>query len=200
MGFNSSFKGLNRWRNIIVPLLDTANSQMPLPWQALLHRFYHPFSPHFLFQKRTVRFPIYSQLNWAILLCDVIPDGKNWVNCAILTGNKAGLGTVFSSRLSHREMRTSLRETHSFLSLPADTTMASPQGTSISSNSFSRWASHDIFLFRYFLLHILRFLFFFLDNIMADMANKQQTTALFLSTIVTRTRRHTQLTKNWQTW
>ena len=30
---------------------------------------------------------------------------------------------------------------------------------------------------------------------MADVANKQQTTALFLSTIVTRTRRHTELTK-----
>jgi hypothetical protein len=32
-------------------------------------------------------------------------------------------------------------------------------------------------------------------------ASKQQTTALFLSTIVTRTRRHTELAKqNWQTW
>jgi len=31
--------------------------------------------------------------------------------------------------------------------------------------------------------------------IMADVASKQQTTALFLSTIVTRTRRHTELTK-----
>jgi hypothetical protein len=30
---------------------------------------------------------------------------------------------------------------------------------------------------------------------MADVANKQQTTALFLSTKVTRTRRHTKLTK-----
>jgi len=30
---------------------------------------------------------------------------------------------------------------------------------------------------------------------MADAASKQQTTALFLSTIVTRTRRHTELTK-----
>ena len=30
---------------------------------------------------------------------------------------------------------------------------------------------------------------------MADEARKQQTTALFLSTIVTRTRRHTELTK-----
>jgi hypothetical protein len=42
---------------------------------------------------------------------------------------------------------------------------------------------------------------FFSDNIMADVASKQQTTALFLSTTVTRTRRHTELTKkNWQTW
>jgi hypothetical protein len=31
---------------------------------------------------------------------------------------------------------------------------------------------------------------------MADVASKQQTTALFLSTIVTRTRRHTELRKN----
>jgi hypothetical protein len=30
---------------------------------------------------------------------------------------------------------------------------------------------------------------------MADVASKQQTTALFLSTIVTRTRRHSELTK-----
>jgi len=32
-------------------------------------------------------------------------------------------------------------------------------------------------------------------KIMADVASKQQTTALFLSTIVTRTRKHTKLTK-----
>jgi hypothetical protein len=113
-----------------------------------------------------------------------------------LTGNSAGLRTVLSSRLSHRELRISLRESHSFLSLPADTTLASSQGTSVSSNSFSRSASHDILLFKYhFLLHISRFLFFFPDNIMADVASKQQTTALLLSTIVTRTRRQTELTK-----
>jgi len=105
---------------------------------------------------------------------------KNWVNFAVLTGNSAGLRTVFSSRLSHTELRSSLRESHSFLSLPADTTMASSQGTSVSTNSFSRWTSHDIFLSKYhFLLHILRFLFFFSDNIMGDVASKQQTTALF---------------------
>jgi len=121
---------------------------------------------------------------------------KNWVDCTALTGNSAGLRTVLFSRLSYREMLSSLRESHSFLSLPADTTMTSSQGTSVSSNSFSRWTSHDIFLFKYhFLFHILRFLFFFSNNIMADVASKQQTTALFLSTIVTRTRRHTELTK-----
>jgi hypothetical protein len=121
---------------------------------------------------------------------------KNWVNCAVLAANSAGLRTVLSSRLSHIELCSSLRESHTFLSLPADTTMTSSQGTSVSSNSFSRWTSHDIFLFKcHFLLHILRFLFFFSDNIMADVVSKQQTTALFLSTIVTRTRRHTELTK-----
>ena len=113
---------------------------------------------------------------------------KNWVNYAVLTGNSAGLRTVLSSRLSHRELRNSFRKSHSFLSLPSDTTMASFQGTSVSSNSFSRWASYDIFLFKYhFLLHIFRSLFFFSDTIIADVASKQQKTALFLSTIVTRT-------------
>ena len=53
-----------------------------------------------------------------------------------------------------------------------------------------------IFLLKYkFVLHILRFLVFFSDNIMADVASEQHTTTLFLSTIVTRTRRHAELTK-----
>jgi hypothetical protein len=55
--------------------------------------------------------------------------GRNWVNCAVLTGYSAGIRTVLSSRLSHRELRSSLMESHSFLSLSADTTMASSQGT-----------------------------------------------------------------------
>ena len=123
---------------------------------------------------------------------------KNWVNCAVLTSNSAGLRTVLSSRLSHRELRSSLRESHSFLSLPADTTMAWSQGTSFLAihsadehrmiYSFSNTISYSIFYA------------FFSDNIMADVASKQQTTALFLPTIVTRTRRHTELTKNWHTW
>jgi hypothetical protein len=77
---------------------------------------------------------------------------KNWVNCAALTGSSAGLRTVLSSRLSHRELRSSLRESHSFLNLPADTTMASSQGTSVSSNSFSRSALLTPHFTRSFLL------------------------------------------------
>ena len=104
---------------------------------------------------------------------------KNWVNCAVLTGNSAGLKTVVSSRLSHRELRSSLREFHSFLRVPADTTMALPQGTSVSTISFSKSASHDIFLSKYyFLLHILRFLFFFSDNITAYVASKEANDSL----------------------
>jgi hypothetical protein len=38
---------------------------------------------------------------------------KNWVNCEVLTGNSAGLRTVLFSRLSHKELRSSLRESHS---------------------------------------------------------------------------------------
>jgi len=44
-----------------------------------------------------------------------------------LTGNSAGLTTVLSSRISHRELRSSLRESHSFLSLPDDSTMVHAQ-------------------------------------------------------------------------
>jgi hypothetical protein len=54
---------------------------------------------------------------------------KNWVNCAVLTSNNVGLRNVVSSRLSHRELSSSLRESHRFLSLPPDTTMASSEGT-----------------------------------------------------------------------
>jgi hypothetical protein len=68
---------------------------------------------------------------------------KNSVNCASVTGNSAGLRAVFSSRLSHRELRSSLRESHRFLSLSADTTMASSQST----QPQLRWASHDIYSF-----------------------------------------------------
>ena len=162
-------------------------------WVLTEHRNQVPQQTASLFKPpESLKHPINCQLNWAILLSEVIHDGKNWVNCAVLTDNSAGLRTVLSSRLSHTELRSSFREYHSFLSLPANTTMASSQDTSVSSNSFSRWASHDIFLFKY---HVLRLLFFFSDNIMADVASKQQTTALFLPTIVTRTRRHTELTK-----
>jgi hypothetical protein len=77
-------------------------------------------------RRLSVKRRMHSQLNWAILLCDVTPDGKTEY---VLTGNSAGLRTVPYSNLSHRELRSSLRESYSFLSLPVETTMASSQGT-----------------------------------------------------------------------
>jgi hypothetical protein len=50
---------------------------------------------------------------------------KNWVNCAVLTDNSEGSRTVLCSHISHRELHNSLRESHSFLSLPANTMIAS---------------------------------------------------------------------------
>jgi hypothetical protein len=72
---------------------------------------------------------------------------KNWVNCAVLTGNSAGLKTVLSSRLSHRELRSSLRESYSFLSLPADTTMASSQSTQHSKINKRKATANDRLVF-----------------------------------------------------
>ena len=69
--------------------------------------------------------------------------GENWVNCAGLRGNSAGLRTVLSS-IFHKEKCA----VHSG-NPTADTTMASSQGTSVSSNSITTWASHDIFLCKY---------------------------------------------------
>jgi uncharacterized protein YrrD len=71
------------------------------------------------------------------------------------------------------------------------------QGTQPQHSFLAIPSANDIFLFkRHFLLQILRFIFFFSDKIMADVANKQQTAALFLSTTVTRTRKHSWLRKN----
>jgi hypothetical protein len=66
--------------------------------------------------------PIHSQFNLTTLLWRRIWR-KNWINCADMTGNSAGLRNALSSRLPHRELLSSLREFHSFRSLPADTMM-----------------------------------------------------------------------------
>ena len=39
---------------------------------------------------------------------------KNWVTCAVLTGSSSGHRTVISSRLSHRELRSSLGKFRQF--------------------------------------------------------------------------------------
>ena len=106
---------------------------------------------------------------------------KNWVNCAVLTDSSADLRTILSSRISHRELRSLLRGSHSFLSLPATTTTSSSQGTYVSTNWFQQMSIAWYIPFQIPLL--------------VSFPSKQQTTALFLSTIVTRTRRHRELTK-----
>ena len=62
--------------------------------------------------------------------CTVLlpPGGNPTAVYKYININSTGLRTVLSGRLSHRELRSSLRESHSFLSLPADTTMASSVG------------------------------------------------------------------------
>jgi len=140
---------------------------------------------------------MHSQLNWAILLCDVIPDEKT-EQTAKFWHAVAQASELFFPVVFHTENCAIHSENPTFSSvyLPTPRWLSS-QGTQPSNNSFSRWTSRDMFLFKYhFLLNILRFLFFFSDNIMADVASKHQMTALFLSTIVTRTRRHTKLTKS----
>jgi hypothetical protein len=84
--------------------------------------------------------------------------GKNSENCTVLTRNGANLRTVLPSLLSRRELRSSLRESHSSLSLPADTPMTSSQGTH--DPKWKRCASHDIFLSKYDFFSTFYALFF----------------------------------------
>jgi hypothetical protein len=115
-----------------------------------------------------------------------------------LAGINASLRTVFSSPLSHTENWA----VHLGNPTVSSVYLQTPRWHHIKAHPFLAIHSADehrtiYFLFKYhFLLHILRYFFFFSDNIMADVASKQQTTALFLSTTVTRTRRHTELTKS----
>jgi hypothetical protein len=78
---------------------------------------------------------------------------ENWVNCAFLTGNSAGLRTFLYSRLSHRELHSSLKESHSFLSLSAYTTMASSHLKALKKtdkNWQTWWETCAVLFFLYF--------------------------------------------------
>jgi hypothetical protein len=147
-----------------------------------------------------VKHPIHSQLNWAILLCDVIPDGKTeWTaqfwqvieqaselsspvvyhteNCAVHSGNPTVSSLYLPTPRWHH------LKAHLFLTIHSadeDRMMY----------SFSNTTSYSTFYA------------IFSDSITADVASKQQTTALFLSTLITRSRIHTEQNKkkNWQTW
>ena len=146
----------------------------------LRHTTTPPMWCHVVYLQSNIKRAIHSQLSWAIIAWDVIPDGKTEYTAqfwqAIAQASELPFPLVF---------HTQNCAVHSGNPTVPSVYLPTPRwhhlnATSVSSNSFSRRASHDIFLFKYhFLLHILRFLFFFSDNITADVATKQQTTALF---------------------
>jgi hypothetical protein len=111
-----------------------------------------------------------------------------------LTGNSTGLRTVLSSRLSHTELKV-----HSGKPTVSSVCLPTPQCHHLKAHPFLAIRSADehrmIYSFSNTTSYAKIYAFFFSDNNMADVANKQQTTALCLSTIVTHTRRHTELTK-----
>jgi hypothetical protein len=74
--------------------------------------------------------------------------------------------------------------------------MASSQGTQPSKMNKKRRPLRSLKPTDRYFLHILCFIFFFSDNNMAEVANKQQTTALFLSAIVTHKKTHRTDKKN----
>jgi hypothetical protein len=94
-------------------------------------------------------------------------------NCAVHSGNPT-VSSVYLPKPRWHHLKA-----HPFLAIHS---------------TYKHHMRYSFFKYR-FLFHILHFLFFFSGNITADVASKQQTTALFLSTIATRTRRHTELTK-----
>jgi hypothetical protein len=77
--------------------------------------------------------------------------------------------------------------------------MASSQGTLLQHPFLAIHSADEhrmIYSFLNTISYSIFYTFFFSDNIMADVASKQQAKVLFLSTIVTRTRRNIELTKN----
>jgi hypothetical protein len=147
---------------------------------------------------------VHSQLNWAILLYDVIPDGKTvwtahfWL--AIAQASELSFPVVF---------HTENCAVHSGNPIVSSVYLPTPRWHHLKALNLPKWikfiqqmstARYTPFQIPLLAPHFtLSFLLSY--NIMADVASKQQKTALFLSTIVTRTKRHTELTKkNWKTW
>jgi hypothetical protein len=125
--------------------------------------------------------PIHSQLNWAVLLCDVIPDGKSeytaqfWQaiaqaselsfpvvfhteNCAFHSGNLT-VSSVYLPTPSQGTPLSKMNKREATFAFMKRTDRYRNFGTRHYSNRFIKAAAYD-----------------------------------------TRTRKHTELTKNWQTW
>jgi len=83
----------NTKKKLIFPFLYSYNVMMALAWGLL--------NGHYTISVKLNEFTVWCH-NWR----------KKLVNCAVFTGNSAGLRTVLSSRLSHRELRSSLKYSH----------------------------------------------------------------------------------------
>jgi hypothetical protein len=129
---------------------------------------------------------------------------KNWVSCAVLTDNHAGLRTVPSGRLSHRELRSSLRESHSVLSVPADITIAS-QGTQPQPLFLAIYSADEhrtIYSFSYATSYFTFYAFFSSFRVILWpmwVANSKRQPCFY--PLWSHAQEDTQnWTKNWQTW
>ena len=126
---------------------------------------------------------------------------KNWVNCAVLTV------ITQASELSFPVVFHKVNcAVHSGNAIVSSVYLPTPRWHLLNAHPFAAVHSTDehrmIYSFSNTTSYSTFYAFFFLFGwLMADVASKQQTTALFLSTKITRTRKHTELTKkNWQIW
>jgi hypothetical protein len=85
------------------PLLVVIHLNFPL-WRNTWKEWNVFCSANQIYRQYDIYKPLYKLL---VKLCDFTvwlhTWQKDWVNCAVLTDNSEGLGTVFSSRLSHRK-------------------------------------------------------------------------------------------------
>jgi hypothetical protein len=112
---------------------------------------------------------------------------KNWANCAVLVGNSTGLRMSFPV-VFHTENCAF----HSQNPIVSSCYLLTPWWYHLKALNFPNDEDHITYSFSnttsYFTFYTL--FFFCSHNIMANVASKEQMTALFLLNIVTCTRRH----------
>jgi hypothetical protein len=154
---------------------------------------------HFIHQTH-IKHPLYSQLNWAILLCDVIPDGKNSTESSFDRQKRRPQNCFYQSIFTQRtaQFTQGIPQFSPFTCRHHDGIISRhSNSTSVSSNSFSSWASHYVFHFKYhILLHILAFFLSSRITLWPNWLAKSKLQPCFYPT-----QSHAQnWQKKWQTW